>query len=440
MNSPSIPPARQLSDTGRPSPWLKNLPAALRGLGAAAVVFALYSFLVRGWVGGSDLARYFVLLGHTGLLAGIAFASHRCFRESKGPRLLLGLALVSVAANFAVLGAFLYAAVVRVAQPDYPGYLLWNGADLLTTAMMITGSLLVMVPVTALGFRTLARSIARPLSVLFLVSNSVLLIPIRDTWPTVILAMTCGCLVFLMSKSICRRRIEMSTREGMWAILLQFLPLAILLGRLLWLYDSDAVAVFSAAVLMFACLRQCTVLMEGDSALRCILEVGSVWVAGVAGCALRICLDGVAPHALALLSGCLLSSMLVYELSCRVARFGSGYRVIAGIVLGMGSLASLQFYDGVVDILLTLLSGVMLLALSVRWRTRSLFVAGAVIATASLLTLGRELMRRFDLGGWIALAIIGIAAIVLASALESREQRWQQILRAYIAGYRSWTL
>ena len=87
---------------------MKNLPAILRILGAGAVLIAMYSFLVKGWDNGDDMFRYFLMLGHTGALAAIGLASGYWLKESKGARLLLTLALISVPANFAILGAFLF--------------------------------------------------------------------------------------------------------------------------------------------------------------------------------------------------------------------------------------------------------------------------------------------------------------------------------------------
>ncbi len=84
-----------------------RLPTLLRILGAGALVVAMYSYLAKGWESGNDIFRYLLMLGHTGVLTAIGLASGHWLKESKGARLLLTLALVSVPANFAILGAFI---------------------------------------------------------------------------------------------------------------------------------------------------------------------------------------------------------------------------------------------------------------------------------------------------------------------------------------------
>ena len=87
-----------------------------------AVLFSLYTFLMRGWEGSSVLIRYLMLLGHTGALATIGLASGHFLKEAKGARLLLVLALISVPANFAILGAFIFSASTTLNLGIYPQY------------------------------------------------------------------------------------------------------------------------------------------------------------------------------------------------------------------------------------------------------------------------------------------------------------------------------
>lgn len=96
------------------SELMKKLPSLLRILGTTALLVAMYSFLVKGWQSGGDVFRYLLMLGHTGAMAAIGLASGHWLKEGKGARLLLTLALVSVAANFAILGAFIYSQTAAV--------------------------------------------------------------------------------------------------------------------------------------------------------------------------------------------------------------------------------------------------------------------------------------------------------------------------------------
>ena len=113
-------PDNNIPGDAQPSSWVKYLPKLLRSLGAAAVLFSLYSFLFKGWEGSTDLIRYTMLLGHTLLLTILALGSGFFFREGKGPRLLMMLSLVSVPVNFAILGAFIASGTALAISPNIP--------------------------------------------------------------------------------------------------------------------------------------------------------------------------------------------------------------------------------------------------------------------------------------------------------------------------------
>ena len=85
-----------------------SLADALRPVGAALLVTSASRFLLAGVEVDRDLRRFALLLGQTALLTGAGFAVARLFDDARGARLLFALALLSVPAGFAVLGAMAY--------------------------------------------------------------------------------------------------------------------------------------------------------------------------------------------------------------------------------------------------------------------------------------------------------------------------------------------
>ena len=83
----------------------------LRIFGACAVLASMSLFLMNGWSEGNDIQRYLKLLAQTGLLTLGGLALSVGLKEYKGARLFYGLSLVSVAANFTILGALIYSMV-----------------------------------------------------------------------------------------------------------------------------------------------------------------------------------------------------------------------------------------------------------------------------------------------------------------------------------------
>ncbi len=107
-----------------------TLSEALRILGAGVILVSMSVFLLQGWSEGNDISRYLMLLAQTGLLGAAGFAMSHLIKETKGARLFFGLALVSIPANFTILGALLYS----VFQWDgglttYPDYAHWQIGD-----------------------------------------------------------------------------------------------------------------------------------------------------------------------------------------------------------------------------------------------------------------------------------------------------------------------
>lgn len=418
--------------------WMTKLPIMLRGIGAAAVLVSLYSFLFRGWEGGSDVIRYSMLLGHTVLLAIIALASGHWFREGKGPRLLLSLALVSVPVNFAILGAFMFSAVSGVNLIDYPNYVAWT-ADSINGAFIATAiGVLLLIPVILLGFRTLARGMSARMSSLFLISNIALLVPLRD--PVWVAGMACclGIYTLLISAKTARQRTEVKTREGMIALLLLFLPLGILLGRNIWLYAPDAFLFTAISATGFVALRHCTQNMK-HTWIRSILEFASLIVASTTGiCSLFALGNAGASASVAILSGGLVAAALSYEIGGRACILNEFYRVCAVILLTGSVLLNLWISGGAVASLTTLIIGGAMLVFSYFERKRSLLGGGLLLVVIGLVDQFVQVFQLFDFGYWAGLAGIGVIAIVTASVLEARGESLRQSLRRYKDEYAEW--
>ncbi|MBT8441752.1 MAG: hypothetical protein KJO76_05135, partial [Gammaproteobacteria bacterium] len=104
---------------------------ALRILGAAVLLSSMSMFLLQGWNEGNDINRYLMLLAQTGLLAGAGFAMSHGLGEAKGARVFFGLALISIPANFTILGALLYSVIQwDGGLTTYPSFATWQIDDI----------------------------------------------------------------------------------------------------------------------------------------------------------------------------------------------------------------------------------------------------------------------------------------------------------------------
>ncbi len=400
--------------------WLAKMPGLLRGFGAAAVLFSLYTFLFRGWEGSGDLFRYMMLLAHTGLLTIIALTSGYFFREGKSPRLLLMLSLVSVPVNFAILGAFIFSGMSDANPLDYPSFVAWSVGDLSAALQLSIAALVVLIPVIFIGFRALARGMSKSLSTLFVMGNLALLLPVRDPFWVLLMASGLGVYTLFVSSKTARQRTESKTFEGMISVLLQFLPVGILLGRNLWLYSPDLFVYTGILAMLFIALRHCSQFINGLSTWSIGLELTSVLVAIATGVSGGFALlNSGAPESIALLIGSAIAAGMTYEVAHRAKTIAELYRIIAVIILVAGVLLNLMVFGGLGNALVGLSVGLAGIIASHYLKQRSLFIGGVVLSFVGIVDLFIHGLQFFDFGYWVALVVVGVIAIVFASLLES---------------------
>ncbi len=417
-----IPPSPQKPDFD----LMKNLPAILRILGAGAVLIAMYSFLIRGWDSGDDMFRYFLMLGHTGALAAIGIASGYWLKESKGARLLLTLSLVSVPANFAILGAFIFSQTAAIDVSTYPHYVAWS-VDSLNSALLSNGiALLVLIPVTFLGFTVLARSMSKKLSILFLLSNAALLLPLRDPQLVGIMVLVLAFVVIALSRKTSNHNAAAKTSEGIIALGLQLLPLAVLMGRSLWLYSADLFLLAVLSLSVFFILRQVSFYLGGKSRVKDVLEGFSVLSAILFGLLLIDILQAVTSFSYGILFplGVVASMAMVYEISfrrhCDHYRAGLYRRIaVAGLVLGIA--VNLLSNTNFVISLMTVIIGMGASLTGYKMQQKNLFSGGIILMLLGIAQQLYELVWHFDLGNWAGLAVLGVVSIVIASMMESQD-------------------
>ncbi len=419
---------------------LKKLPALLRFLGAAALVIAMYSFLAKGWQSGNDVFRYLLMLGNTGVLAAIGLASGHWLKESKGARLLLTLALVSVPANFAILGAFIFSQTAAVDIGQYPHYVAWTVDNLNTALLTSAGAMLILIPVTLLGFTVLARSMSKKLSLLFICSNVALLLPLRDPQLIGLLVLVLTAFTIIFSRKAAYNHTAAKTQEGATALGLQLLPLAALMGRSLWLYSLDLFLMTVLSITVFFILRQISLYLKPDSRLRNTLDGLSLFPAISATLWFSVALldAAILPEALALPLAALISAAMVYDISRRSHSSTDFYHntAIAGLVLCM--LANLTFHTGLLAAAACVFIGLGLLMYAFTCQQRRMFIGGSLLVMTGISQQLYELMYHFDLGSWASLAILGIAAILVASIMESQGGQFKPRLVSWKTKFQQW--
>lgn len=402
--------------------FIRHFPSLLRIAGTGALLIAMYSFLVKGWENGNDIIRYLLMLGHTGIIAAIGLASGHWLKESKGARLLLTLAVVSVPANFAILGALIYSKTALLSYVVYPHLVTWSVDSLSTAVFTTVGALVVLIPATLLGFTVLARSVSKKLSILFLLSSAMLLIPVRDPQIIGILALGLTLAIIAFGRNIARGQTSLQTTEGSTALFLQLVPLSILLGRSLLLYSVDTflLAILSGAI--FVILRQSSLVLTGRSKLRITMEGLSILPAITIGLSLIGVLIDIPffPNVVVIPLSALVSAGMIYDIAHRAQAKAKFYRLISVLVVTGAMLVNLLLHFDFSGGLLCTLTGLCLAQLGYKLHQQNLFVSGVLLFGLGGMQQLYEIGLHFDFGNWSSLTLLGIFAIVIASTIESK--------------------
>ena len=412
------PVVEEISD-GRQ--FLTYLPEILHGFGAVVLILAISIFMFQGWESSNDTTRYLLLLGFTVGLAIIGLMTGHYLRENKGARLLLALALASIPVNFAILGGFMYSQfAMDTINVMYPGIVTWQ-ADSSVAALMISSiAIVALIPVVYLGFMVMSRRSATTFTSVYLLCNIALLIPVRDAsivgW--ISLAMT---MLIMFSNN--KARISdpgLLAKDGLIARMMQFIPVAVMLGRGLWLYSADSFMFTIISLLAFLVLRHTTLLMAKENSTRHLLEKLSLIPAAGVGIGVTEILNTVLP---VLSHGyipvfVIVTAGLIVELSMRAGADGAFYRRIAAIIVTVGMLSNLWLAGGVLMATVCLAVG---LAVAIYgYMNQQSLVLGSGVVTI-LVGLGYQIIQAieyFGLGSWSSLAMLGVVAILCGSLIE----------------------
>jgi len=434
MNEPQTPVSRTLAQ-------MMDLPRLLRSIGAVSLLAAISIFLLQGWENGNDIYRYLLLLGHTVGLVIIGFASGRWLGESKGARLLLIIALASVPANFAILGAFMYSqAPLDAFHILYPSMAHWQ-VDNLTTALVANiGGAVVLAAVSLLGFMVLSRKSARNLTVAFMLSNAALLIPIRTPEFIAVLLLALTVLVAKQSFKSAAADTALRTPEGVVARLLLYVPIGVILGRNLWLYAADGFMFAVLSAIVFIMFRQVSIQLSRESRLRNLLEICSAVPALTFAFGVCMVMADVMtrPETWMLPVFAVSTAALLLELSTRAARGALFYRRAAAAILSVALVTNLIVFSSVASAAICLLAGLLVLTYGYMMEQRIVFALGIVTLLAGLVYQMQFAIHMFNLGSWGSLAGLGVAAILVGSTLERHGAKIKSYVTTWSQRFKQW--
>ncbi len=396
-----------------------SLSQILRFMGASIMVASMSIFLLQGWDATNDTVRSFILLGQTVLLAAGGFGLSFLLKENKGARVFFGLSLASVPANFTVLGALIYSQMQWDDKlTTYPDFAAWVMTDISYMTLTIVVSLVVLIPVTFLGFSVMARRSSKSLSVTLLLACGALLLPVRSSLYVGVLAAAIALFVLMRIALMVKEDLTLRTPEGVFARALAFVPSIIILARSFLFYQPDAFMVVTIALTVFLIVRHISMQLEAHHWFRSVLELVSPLIALIAAANLFDGIENLVSHKL-LIPICVTAfSALVADVAYRCGRYQSIYTNTAVLLFAGGFMINLLFFDSLLVASMCLVAGIGVLIAGYVLRRSFVLILGAITFLTGFGKQFYETIQLIDLTSWGSLAIIGTSAIIIASVLD----------------------
>ncbi|MEM6638927.1 MAG: hypothetical protein AAF610_03410 [Pseudomonadota bacterium] len=411
-----------------------TLPRILRFAGALSVVSAMSLFLLQGWSEGNDVMRYLKLLGQTALLCAGGLALSHGLRETKGARVFFGLALLSIPANFTILGALIYSiAPIDGVTGSYPAFAQWTIGDASAIGLTVVLATAALALVARFCFAVMARASASSLAMGFLLLNAVLLVPLRASTFAAALALVGALAAMVLTRRLTRHDVALSTPEGRFALTALFAPTLIIAVRSLAFYDVSALAITLVLATGFAGLRHLATLPSRGERLVTFLNGLSLPLAALTALAAAASLERVLYGEWLPAAASLVFAALAGDVARRAQPLWL-HRLSIGLIstaLALGFIGSALLNSALVASAALLFVGLLLLGASALLKRGTPALSGSVMIIAAMLHGGPSVLDALMHANWMALSALGVTAVIAGSILERRGSEWGGLLKQW---------
>ncbi|MEM7358770.1 MAG: hypothetical protein AAF431_06725 [Pseudomonadota bacterium] len=416
---------------------IANVSEVIRIFGACAVIASMSLFLLEGWSNGNDIQRYLKLLGQTGLLTLAGLVLSLVVKEYKGARLFFGLGLISVVANFAILGALFYSLFpVDATIADYPEMVTWVAIKAEVFWPVFAGALVALALVTRFCYSIFARNIANALTISFLLLNGLLLVPLRGSLSVSVLLLAGTLAAFYVIKALRKRDETVITAESKFAFVTLCLPLLVMAVRSLSLYQVDEIMMITINSLIYLGIRSAVARIQQTTNLKDGLEICQFCI----GVLISLQVSALVPDSLCEFSPAILSALVIaFAVDQMIQSDSRKWRTSILSISSIG-LVTINVMIGLFESALAYkISSLVVCMALIGFVTAAQPYVNTIIASRRAAMLGAvislglismEFIAMIDLSSWMVLGLIGILSIFAASFYERFGIRFSQTAKS----------
>lgn len=404
-----------------------SIGTLLRLAGTVSMVAALGFFLLDGFQSTAEhLTRFWILLGFSSITAISGIVMSQLFKDQKGARSLVAVALISVPACFAVLGAMVYSIFpMDGLTASYPQYLLWQVVDVTQLGIAALVCSIVAGAVGFLGFSVMAPQVRVQLFVSMMLGSLLLLVPVRES--LLAMVVVSGAILVCLSILLVYVRPVQTLKTGwsVFAMALTALPAVIAIGRSVWLYDLSDLMLLAAAGSAHVAL----VLLARTTAgkLRTALETGLIVTMVAITYSFALVISSMASEIISPIQGynilltCIAISVLTAHLDWFMVnrKVALACRIVFSLIWFIMMLVdSMAFIDGLVLVAISFVLALVVTGYGVAKGYKSIGLTGFAATLLLLVRNKDELLSLAHGAGILGVVAFGIVCVISAHLLE----------------------
>jgi hypothetical protein len=400
----------------------ERLPQLLRVIGATVLIAAALTFMLQSWQSYGHIARYFSFLGLTGVLTVAGIFCGLRVKEDKGARTFLALAVATVPVHFSQLGALLYSKFHPLSEllPVYPEHLLWKAPTVFAALSTTVVGVLAVTLVSLFAFSTLIRSVAARTTLMYVLLNSLLLLPTRSSTYISLLVMGGIFLVSTFDRMQLKGHSVMQTVEGKMCRVMLWIPSILMLARSIVLYGltPSLLGAVSASIgfLMFFLSPMYLRNQQRVEALQALSAIPLCM--GWLSFGFDIISNMHLPETVCILVLILPLGGVFLGMSLWGVSEGVAYRMLAVLAVSMGLLVQLLHAPGIIAAFIAIAAGTMVTAYGYGVQRGVEFNLGLLLIACGLGYHIKLAMPILSMSPWLSLAAFGLVTIGVATYLE----------------------
>ena len=412
------------NEVAAPSRQLPELTQLLRWGGGVLLISAVLTFMYQGIYSFTPITRHWIMLAICAVLGLFGVTTGSGLKDDKGARVFFAFSAFTFPVLASQIGAMLFSLFGKapLGMPQPLIFSFQNSAMVFGITIM---TLAVVIPLSYLAFRILARSQANWLTGVFTIANLFILIPVREGILAGAIIITAMLGIYLIDNTRLRNDYRLENFEGRVARAMMFSPILVMFGRTHF-YHMDPIfngliVILAGAFFAFDWGRS----LEKNrlrtlSQLSGLAGMTSGWLIFLSPTIKTFLSGEVMAAYLILLPIAVAIGLLSLINNGQVAIF---YRILAALIALLSVLITFAIGATPLDSIAGIAIALMILSVGTLMGEKAVFAIGSITALLSLGNFGYQVVRVNSGYAWLVLAIIGIGVMLSASLAEKKHYR-----------------